>query len=512
MASFLWFSGYAISSLIVFVFVNVLRQFLPRRKSEPPLVFNCVPFVGNAVAYGQNPHRFLEDCRRKHGDIFTFVLFGRKMTCYLGCSGNDFILNAKHSDCNAEDIYGPLTIPMFGTDVVYDCPNEKLMEQKRFIKFGLSQEALKEHVSLIEREVLDYIKTTQSLKGRLGQLNVTPSMAELTIFTAARALQGAEVRSKLDRGMARLYHDLDLGFQPINFLLPWAPLPHNRRRDIAHVKIRKIFTDIIAERRKVELEGGEVEHDMIWNLMHSTYKNGTPVPDKEIAHIMITLLMGGQHSSSAASSWTLLELAARPDIQEELYQEQVRNLSESGNGYLRPLQYSDLDKMPLLQGVIKETLRVHPSILAILRKVTKPMPVPGTPYVVGTDKVLLASPSITAMSEEYFPDAKKWKPHRWLSRSDNDEQDTEIVDYGYGPINKGTKSPFIPFGAGRHRCIGEKASYVNLSVIIATLVRHFRFSTVDGSSIVPETDYTSMFATPKWPAIIRWERREEAAV
>lgn len=49
----------------------------------------------------------------------------------LGVKGNDFILNGKHKDLNAENIYSPLTTPVFGKDVVYDCPNWKLMEQKK---------------------------------------------------------------------------------------------------------------------------------------------------------------------------------------------------------------------------------------------------------------------------------------------------------------------------------------------------------------------------------------------
>lgn len=56
--------------------------------------------------------------------------------------------------------------------------------------------------------------------------------------------------------------------------------------------------------------------------MSSVYKNGTLVPDAEIAHMMIALLMAGQHSSSSTSAWVILRLATRPDIVEELYEEQ----------------------------------------------------------------------------------------------------------------------------------------------------------------------------------------------
>jgi sterol 14alpha-demethylase len=59
------------------------------------------------------------------------VLLGRKTTVYLGTAGNEFILNGKIKDVCAEDIYTVLTTPVFGKDVVYDCPNSKLMEQKK---------------------------------------------------------------------------------------------------------------------------------------------------------------------------------------------------------------------------------------------------------------------------------------------------------------------------------------------------------------------------------------------
>lgn len=65
------------------------------------------------------------------GDVFTFILLGKKTTVYVGPEGNEFILNGKAKDVNAEQIYGALTTPVFGRDVVYDCPNSKLMEQKR---------------------------------------------------------------------------------------------------------------------------------------------------------------------------------------------------------------------------------------------------------------------------------------------------------------------------------------------------------------------------------------------
>ena len=124
--------GIAFATLITAsILLNVLRQLLARNPNEPPIVFHWVPFIGSTITYGIDPYKFFFACREKYGDVFTFILLGKKTTVCLGTKGNDFILNGKLRDVNAEEIYSPLTTPVFGKDVVYDCPNVKLMEQKK---------------------------------------------------------------------------------------------------------------------------------------------------------------------------------------------------------------------------------------------------------------------------------------------------------------------------------------------------------------------------------------------
>lgn len=119
------------SFLTLSVIYNVLHQLLSLNPHEPPMVFHFLPWIGSTVTYGIDPYKFFFRCREKYGDVFTFVLLGKKTTVCLGTKGNDFILNGKLKDVNAEEIYSPLTTPVFGNDVVYDCPNSKLMEQKK---------------------------------------------------------------------------------------------------------------------------------------------------------------------------------------------------------------------------------------------------------------------------------------------------------------------------------------------------------------------------------------------
>ncbi|KAF2663098.1 14-alpha sterol demethylase Cyp51B [Microthyrium microscopicum] len=495
------------AGLCLIVVANVLQQQLFRNKNEPPVVFHWFPVIGSTITYGMDPMQFFKRCQAQYGDIFTFVLLGRRMTVYLGTKGNEFILNAKLKDANAEEIYSPLTTPVFGKDVVYDCPNSKLMEQKKFVKFGLTTEAFRSYVSLIADEVESYVKKSPKFKAEKGVFDVTSAMAELTIFTASRSLQGKEVRERFDATFADYYHDLDMGFSPINFMLPWAPLPHNRRRDVAHHKMVETYMGIITKRREGGNQGDE--EDMIGNLMGCSYKDGKAIPDKEIAHMMIALLMAGQHSSSSSIAWIILHLADRPDITEELLEEQKTVL---GNDLPRPT-YDDLSRLPLHSQVIKESLRMHSPIHSIMRKVKTPMHVEGTNYIIPTSHTLLATPIYASLSPFYFPNPSKWEPHRWDDGSSGtnlpEEGEGEKVDYGYGMVTKGTTSPYLPFGAGRHRCIGEQFAYVQLQTILVIMVRIFKFQNLPGRDGVVATDYSSLFSRPMAPASVIWEKRDK---
>ena len=118
-------------TIFLSVVTNVVRQIWFPNPHRPPVVFHIFPLIGSTVQYGIDPYKFFFDCRAKYGDCFTFILLGKSTTVFLGPKGNDFILNGKHADLNAEDVYGKLTTPVFGEEVVYDCSNARFMDQKR---------------------------------------------------------------------------------------------------------------------------------------------------------------------------------------------------------------------------------------------------------------------------------------------------------------------------------------------------------------------------------------------
>lgn len=324
-------------------------------------------------------------------------------------------MNGKLSEVNAEEAYTRLSArliwlqswaflrlirlclvtatPVFGEGVAYDVPNSVLVQQKKFIKYGLSTDNFKRYVPIIASEVKaqlnEVFKTGMSslasrhrreahvfdmlgIKNQPGRTDALKLASEITICTASATLQGKEVRAALDKSFADLMHDLDGGFSPINFIYPDLPIPLNRRRDNAQKALSNFYLDIIKARRTAaaagEIPTPEQESDMISALQNQVYKDGRPLSDREVAHTMIALLMAGQHTSAATGSWCLLHLADRPDVVDELRKEQEATYGRDEEGKLRSLDYEKL-QTPLLNACIKETLRLHPPIHSILRVV-----------------------------------------------------------------------------------------------------------------------------------------------
>ncbi|SGZ29524.1 BQ5605_C051g12526 [Microbotryum silenes-dioicae] len=529
-----------VGAALLVVALNVVQQLvLPRDPTKPPVVFHFVPVIGCAITYGMDPIGFLNRCRdqsvtcsnplpllgrSQYGPVFTFPLLGRKVTAALGPLGSNFVLNGKLAHVNAEQAYTHLTTPVFGTEVVYDVPNAVLMEQKKFVKFGLTTENFRQYVGLIRTEVLGYMNKEVFKASKVSMVrpidafstsaDAFTTSSEITILTASATLQGKEVRQSLDKSFAQLYHDLDGGFTPLNFVFPNLPLPSYRRRDVAQRKMREFYVAIL-EKRRNSAEAPDM--DMLTALQNQEYKSGAPLTDKQIAHIMIALLMAGQHTSAATGAWAILRLGQHPGILKALWDEQVENHGD-GKGGLKPLEYDTL-LTPLLSAVIKEVLRLHPPIHSIMRKVIADCPVPSTlatpageptasssfkkvnegrEYVIPQGHFVLAAPGVSQVDESIWgTDANEFRPARWLedAKVPGEEEEGE-EDYGFGKISKGGKSAYLPFGAGRHRCIGEQFANVQLGTIIATLVREYSW-TLDAD--FPTNDYTTMIVMPSKP-------------
>ncbi|XP_076157757.1 lanosterol 14-alpha demethylase [Alosa pseudoharengus] len=442
----------------------------------PPYIPSSIPFLGHAIAFGKSPIEFLENAYEKYGPVFSFTMVGSTFTYLIGSDAATLLFNSKNEELNAEDVYSRLTTPVFGKGVAYDVPNPIFLEQKKMLKTGLNIAHFKQHVEVIEEETKEYF----SRWGESGVKDLFEALSELIILTASRCLHGKEIRSMLDEKVAQLYADLDGGFTHAAWLLPgWLPLPSFRRRDRAHREIKQIFSQVIQKRRQAT----EKEDDMLQTLIDSTYKDGRPLNNDEIAGMLIGLLLAGQHTSSTTSAWLGFFLARDREMQEACYREQKAVFGDD----LPLLQYDKLKDLNLLDRCLKETLRLRPPIMTMMRMARTPQKIAG--YTIPTGHQVCVSPTVNHRLSDTWNERMDFNPDRYLQEN---------------PA-AGEKFAYVPFGAGRHRCIGENFAYVQIKTIWSVMLRLFDFELVDG--YFPTVNYTTMIHTPTNP-MIKYTRRK----
>lgn len=177
-----------------------------------------------------------------------------------------------------------------------------------------------------------------------------------------------------------------------------------------------------------------------------------------------------------------------PPSSEALYEEQVKHFSNP-DGTLRSMTYEEMKELTVLDGIVRETLRLHSPIHTIMvrhslrqfisvfltqtqRTVISDIVVPRAlaapsengQYIIPKGHTAVASPAFTQVDRKIWKNHTEWDPYRWIDPNGEAAQALQEyltgdkVDYGYGLVSKGTESVYQPFGAGRHRCIGEHVS------------------------------------------------------
>ncbi|ELU17794.1 hypothetical protein CAPTEDRAFT_173561 [Capitella teleta] len=446
-------------------------------KRAPPHIPSTIPYLGHAVSFGLSPLEFLLAAYEKYGPVFSFTMVGKTFTYLVGSDAAALMFNSKNENLNAEEVYNKLTGPVFGKGVAYDVPHPVFLEQKKMLKTGLNIARFREHIPMIVDETEEYFKRW----GNSGQKDLFQAMSELIILTASSCLHGPEIRSIMNEAVAQLYWELDGGFSAEAWLLPtWVPLPSFKKRDVAHKKVKQIFYNAIQKRR----ESNETHDDMLQTLLDSTYKSGRHLTDDEIAGMMIGLLLAGQHTSSTTSTWMAFFLAQNKEIQDNCFEEQQSLFGKE----LAPLDYDSLKECSYIERCLKETLRLRPPIMTMMRMCKTEQTVLG--YTIPPGHQVCVSPTTNQKLKDMWEDAATFNPDRFLSKTGAVSDDKFI---------------YIPFGAGRHRCIGESFAYVQIKTIMSTFLRLFEVELGDPG--FPEINYATMIHTPLNP-IIKYKKRQ----
>jgi sterol 14-demethylase len=218
-------------------------------------------------------------------------------------------------------------------------------------------------------------------------------------------------------------------------------------------------------------------------------EDGTPTyTPSEITGMFIAMMFAGHHTTSGTAAWTMIELLRNPDVLEAVTAE-LDDLFADG----RDVSYQALREIPLLEAAIKEALRLHPPLILLMRKVTDDLHYKG--WTIEAGKLVGASPALSNRLPDAFPDP-------------------DTFDIGrYDPPRAEDRQLFawIPFGAGRHRCVGAAFAMIQLKAVLSSLLLRYRFELAQPPATY-RNDHSRMVVQLQQPCAVRYRRRESTAV
>lgn len=209
---------------------------------------------------------------------------------------------------------------------------------------------------------------------------------------------------------------------------------------------------------------GDAEGRTLMALMiKADTTSGHCMNEEEIVSQMRTTISAGYETVSAIIAWVLYELSQSPQLQADLREETSTS---------RESCFDELNnRYPLLDAVLKETLRLHPAILENHHEAASTMLVPLSEPLPGTSDTHLVIPKGTTIAIPlnvlhtdpaiWGPDANEFRPQRWIERKNAGiRDDRELLAFSKGPRS----------------CIGKAFALAEIKALTVTLLRHFAFS------------------------------------
>ncbi|HLI73019.1 MAG TPA: cytochrome P450 [Acidimicrobiales bacterium] len=427
-------------------------------RREPPLVSGGESEHGHLDELRQDPIGLMQRVRDECGDVGQFRLADRDVVLLTGASANEFFFRAPEDSLDQAEAY-PFMTPIFGTGVVFDAPPERRREMLH--NQALRDKFMRGHAATIEREV----KALVADWGEAGTIDLLAWFAELTIYTSSACLIGTKFRRELDRRFAQLYHDLERGTDAIAYVDPYAPIESFARRDAARRGLVELVQAIMDKRASSpepteQPSTDEDDRDLLDVLMSVKDDDGNPrFSTDEVTGMFISMMFAGHHTTSGTAAWTLIELLRHPEtlrpVVAELDALAVERAEDAGGA---EISYQALREMPRLEAAVKEALRLHPPLIIVLRVAKEELEFDG--FRIAPGKLVGASLSVSNRLPESFSDPDAYVPDRYLEPRSEDR------------ANPWT---WIPFGAGRHRCVGAPFAMMQLKAIFSVLLRGWEF-------------------------------------
>ncbi len=284
-------------------------------------------------------------------------------------------------------------------------------------------------------------------------------MTALTLSIVTKTLFDTEVdggvTSRVGDAMLTLNHTM---VEHINMPIPvpkWWPSKTNQRKMKAIADVESIVNNIIQERRREGVDKG----DLLSMLVFAKDEQGNSMSDRELRDQSMTLFFAGHETTAISLVWMLYLMSRHPDVVAKMRDELDALVGD------RSLCVDDLAKLPYLEMVVKESMRILPAVWSFMKETIEDVELGD--YRVPKGSTIFISPYVTQHNPLYFPEPEEFRPERFSKENEK-------------ALPKGA---YVPFSAGQRICLGKMFALMESKLILGTMVKEVDFVLPKGHQV-----------------------------
>ncbi len=410
--------------------------------------------LGSLPEFGQDMLGFFSRCARDHGDIVQFRLAHRRAFLLNHPRYLEEVLVTRNQDYIKHRFFWNRARAVFGLGLVAS-DGALWASQRRFMQPFFQQERIQRYAQVVSRQAEACLSSCEN-----GQaIDLRAAFARLTMGITAECLFAADlspesVQTITERGdeitsllAERLKHPLRI---------PDAlPTPANLRYRRAVRDLDAVVHWLIEERRTRPPAGGP---DVLGALLQAT-----PGATKQLRDEVVTFLLAGFETTALALSWTASLLARHP-AQAARVAEEARRAAERPDTGWEHLVYT--------RQAVMEGLRLYPPAYAIGREASTAHTLDH--YTIPKGATVFMSQWLMHRDPRFFAAPDDFNPERWAREA----------------AQRIPRLAYFPFGAGPRVCIGNSFALMELTLIIAAVLRNYTLTPASAQLPLPKAQVT----------------------
>ncbi|TXG47073.1 hypothetical protein EZV62_026367 [Acer yangbiense] len=453
------------------------------------------PLVGNLIQVILQRRHFIfiiRDLRAKYGPIFTMQMGQRTMVIVteskliheaLVQRGPAFASRPADSPIRLVFSVGKCAInsaeygPLWRTlrkNFVTELINPTRVKQCSWIR----KWAMANHMTRIKNEAVD--------KGFVEVM----SNCRLTICSVLICLCfGAKISEERLKYIENVLKEVMLITSPQlpDFLPLLTPLFRRQMKEAKLLRRRQMECLVpLIRNRRAFVERGENPNEEMVSPVGAAYIDSlfglqppagtrTQLGEEEFVTLCSEVISAGTDTSATTVEWALLHLVLNQEIQERLYKEIVDCV---GNKDSSLITEEDVEKMPYLDAVVKETFRRHPPGHFLLSHAAVEDTELGG-YAIPKGAYVEIYTAWVTENPDLWSDPGEFRPERFMEGGD-----------GVGVDITGTRGvKMLPFGAGRRICPAWTLGMLHINLLLAKMVHAFKWFPVPGAPPDPTETY-----------------------